>query len=186
MQSALNILLGASILSDDAAQIGKVFLCSEGPGHQARLVLEHSYSSSWPPFFTCWYAVLPVDHLLRQHVFSGMCWCVRDSSAGLLAKSRSSSVSKSVHLIPLGWSSVVRHIIQSIARLKRAVDMTHPWCTLVLFGSSGCYLPHCKWSCGRSSWWSGWCAGESHRLSGCAVDSLCGFFMWQKPLNNLR
>ena len=120
----------------------------------------------WGP--TCW------PNLLRRRVFSRVCWCVWDSSARSSAKSRSSSVSNSVHLIPLRWSSVVCRITQSITKLKRTADMTHPWRPPVLTWKFSCCFPRCRWSCGRSSWRSGRCTRESHRLSECAIDNLCG------------
>ena len=48
--------------------------------------------------------------VLRREVLSCMCWCVCETTARSSAESRSSSVEMRVHLMPRGWSSVVRCI----------------------------------------------------------------------------
>ena len=60
-------------------------------------------------------------YLLKRPVFSQSCmWLwVLESRARSSAKSRSSKVEKGVHLMPLGWSSVVRRITQSMAVQKQ-------------------------------------------------------------------
>ena len=71
-------------------------------------------------------------NMLSRSVFSWMCWQVWDNKAKSSAKSRSSSVEKGVHLMPLRWSSTVRRRTQSIAILNSTDDTTHPCRTPVL------------------------------------------------------
>ena len=131
-QPAVLVLVGTAILSDSAAHIGEGLCtgkgwssCQTGAGAVTFKVMTSVFL-----LLICSLTCLP--HLLRWHVFFCMSWCVCDSSTRSLVKSRSSSVSKSVYLISLSWSSVVHHITHSITRLKRTADMTHPWCMPVL------------------------------------------------------
>ena len=71
-------------------------------------------------------------NMLSRSVFSWMCCRVWDNRAKSSAKSRSSSIVKGVHLMPLRWSSIVRQRTQSIAILNSMDDMTHPCRTPVL------------------------------------------------------
>ena len=115
---ALNVLVGTSILSDNAAKIGKGLCAVKGlvikqdwcwsihfHGHDLRFSLADLQS----------YPVTKLAQMpcLLLHVLMHV-----RKQARLLAESRSSSISKSIHLIPLSWSPVVRCITQSITRLK--------------------------------------------------------------------
>lgn len=67
---------------------------------------------------------------LLLHVLMGVRVC--ETSARLSVKSRSSSIVVKIHLMPCGWSSLVRCITQSITMFKSSIDIEQPCLTPVL------------------------------------------------------
>ena len=131
----MNILHGASILSDNVALIGKGLCAGKGlvikqdwclsihvQGHDLRFSLADLQSYLL--------AILAETACLLLHVLI----CVRQQCKVV----DEVKVLQGIKECP---SSVVRRITQSITRLKRAADMTIPWRTPVLTWKFGLLRP---------------------------------------------
>ena len=140
-ESALYVLFGASILSDNAAQVGKGLCAGKG------MVIKQDWCWSIHVqcqdlrFSSCWFAVLPVDQTCWDGVSSLACVYVCETAAQGPWRSHGPPKYQSVRQIPLCWSSVVHRITQCTTRLKTSADMTHPWHTPVLTWKFRLLLP---------------------------------------------
>ena len=119
-------------MSDDAALVGELFSCGMSSPSTLMGVGLGVLRVMTSIFLRLMLSPTWCAYVLSRLVFSCMCLWVWERSLISSTWSILSRVEERVHLVPLGWSSVVHRITQSMAILKRNAEITHPCRTPVL------------------------------------------------------